>query len=60
MTNVFSYIRECELFIKFTVGELLFVEFKCLIEEIRYGMWSDANYVFFVTNAKKMWKTKNS
>jgi len=57
MTNVFSYIRECELFRKFTVDELLFVEFKCMIEEIRFGMWSDANYFVFVTNGKKMWKT---
>jgi len=57
MTNVFTYIRECELFRKFTVDELLFVEFKCMIEEIRFGMWSDANYFVFVTNGKKMWKT---
>jgi len=57
MTNVFSYIRDCNLFKKLEVDELLFVEFKCMIEEIRYGMWSDANYFVFVTNGKKMWKT---
>lgn len=57
MTNVFTYIRECKLFRKFTIGELLFVEFKCMVEEIRFGMWSDANYFVFVTNGKKMWKT---
>ncbi len=56
MTNVFTYIRECKLFRKFTVDELLFVEFKCMIEEIRFGMWSDANYFVFVTNSSsKMW-----
>jgi len=57
MTNVFSHIRDCSLFKKFTIDELLFVEFKCLVEEIRFGMWSDANYFVFVTNGKKMWKT---
>ena len=57
MTNVFSYIRDCNLFKKLEVDELLFVEFKCMIEEIRYGMWSDVNYFVFVTNGKKMWKT---
>lgn len=57
MTNVFSYIRDCKLFRKFTIDELLFVEFKCMVEEIRFGMWSDANYFVFVTNGKKMWKT---
>ena len=35
----------------------MFVEFKCTIEELRYGMWSEANYFVFVTNGKKMWKT---
>ncbi|MCK5441452.1 MAG: helix-turn-helix transcriptional regulator [Maribacter sp.] len=30
-----------------------------MIEEIRFGMWSDANYFVFVTNGKKMWKTKS-
>ncbi len=45
------------MFRKFTIDELLFVEFKCLVEEIRFGMWSDANYFVFVTNGKKMWKT---
>jgi AraC-like DNA-binding protein len=28
-----------------------------MIEKIRFGMWSDANYFVFVTNGKKMWKT---
>ena len=57
MTNIFTYIRECELFRKFEIDELLFVEFKCMIEEIQFGMWSEANYFVFVTNGKKMWKT---
>lgn len=57
MQNVFKYIRECNLFKKIEAGQLLFVEFKCLVEEIRFGMWSDANYFVFVTNGKKMWKT---
>jgi AraC-like DNA-binding protein len=57
MTNLFSYIRDSNLFRKFTIDELLFVEFKCIIEEVRFGMWSDVNYFVFVTNGKKMWKT---
>jgi hypothetical protein len=60
MQNVFSYIRYCNLFKKLEVNELLFVEFKCRVEEIRFGMWSDANYFVFVTNGKKMWKTYKS
>ncbi|WP_282124200.1 helix-turn-helix domain-containing protein [Algibacter mikhailovii] len=57
MTNVFEHIREHGPYRKFAIDELLFVEFKCIVEEIRFGMWSDANYFVFVTNGKKMWKT---
>lgn len=60
MTNVFEHIREHGPYRKFTIDELLFVEFKCLVEEIRFGMWSDANYFVFVTNGKKMWKTRRA
>lgn len=42
------------------IEELLFVEFKCLVEDLRFGMWSDANYFVFVTNGQKMWKTYRS
>lgn len=57
MENVFSYIRECQLFKTLSIDELLFVEFKCMIEELKYGMWSDANYFVFVTNGKKKWSS---
>ena len=57
MQNVFSYIRECRLFKTLSIDELLFVEFKCLVEELKHGMWSDANYFVFVTNGKKKWSS---
>lgn len=57
MTNIFSEIKKNQFYRKFSIDELLFVEFKCTIKEINYGMWSDANYFVFVTNGKKMWKT---
>lgn len=57
MTNVFDNIKNHGPYRKFTIDELLFVEFKCIVEELRFGMWSDANYFVFVTNGKKMWKT---
>jgi len=55
MQNVFSHIRECQLFKTLEIDELLFVEFKCIVEELKYGMWSDANYFVFVTSGKKKW-----
>ncbi len=57
--NVFSHIRECRLFKTLDIDELLFVEFKCIVEELEHGMWSDANYFVFVTNGKKKWCSLN-
>jgi AraC-like DNA-binding protein len=39
------------------VDELLFVEYTCMREETRFGIWSDSNYFAFITSGKKMWKS---
>jgi AraC family transcriptional regulator, exoenzyme S synthesis regulatory protein ExsA len=57
MTNVFEHIKDFQHYRKIAAEELLFVEFKCLVEDLRFGMWSQVNYFVFVTNGKKMWKT---
>lgn len=57
MNNLFAAIKGNDFYKKLSVDELMFVEFKCLEEDLRYGMWSEASYFVFVTNGKKMWKT---
>jgi AraC-like DNA-binding protein len=58
MNNLFTAIKSNDFYKKLSIkDELLFVEFKCLEEDLRYGMWSEASYFVFVTNGKKMWKT---
>jgi AraC-like DNA-binding protein len=44
-------------FRKMEVNELLFVEYTCMREETKFGIWSDSNYFAFITSGKKMWKT---
>lgn len=39
------------------VSELLFVEYTCMREETKFGIWSDSNYFAFISSGKKMWKT---
>ena len=39
------------------VDDLLFVEYTCMQEETKFGIWSDSNYFAFITSGKKMWKS---
>src|SRR5690606_12358335 len=47
------------MFKTFKVDDLLFVEYKCLIEETRLGYWTHNNYFIYVVGGKKKWKTKD-
>ena len=57
MVNLYSLIKNSNLFPKMEVSELLFVEYTCMREETKFGIWSDNNYFAFVSSGKKMWKT---
>lgn len=57
MVNLYDHIRSRDSFRKMEVDELLFVEFTCMVEETRFGVWSDNNYFAYITSGKKMWKT---
>jgi len=46
------------MFKTFKVDDLLFVEYKCLIEETRTGYWTHNNYFIYVVGGKKKWKTR--
>lgn len=59
MLNLYSYIQDSKIYRKLEVDELLFVEYKCVYEETRAGIWSELNYFVFVTSGKKMWKSIN-
>jgi hypothetical protein len=39
------------------VSELLFVEYTCMREETRFGIWSNNNYFAFISSGKKMWRS---
>jgi AraC-like DNA-binding protein len=45
------------MFKKFQVEDLLFVEYHCLIDELRTGFWTPCNYVIYILTGKKSWKT---
>lgn len=57
MVNLYSYIKGDDSFRKLEVSELLFVEYTCMQEETKFGIWSDSNYLAFVLSGKKMWRS---
>jgi hypothetical protein len=57
MINLYAAIKESDLFHKIEVSELLFVEYTCMREETRLGIWSNNNYFAFISAGKKIWKT---
>ena len=57
MVNLYSAIKESCLFKKIEINELLFVEYTCMQEENKFGIWSHNNYFAFISSGKKMWKS---
>ena len=59
MLNVYDYISDSRMFKTFKVDDLLFVEYKCIIDETRLGYWTHNNYFMYVVGGKKKWKTRD-
>jgi AraC-like DNA-binding protein len=57
MTPMMNTIRANLHFNKFVVGELLFVEYKCPIEQESAGVWTPMDYFVHVLSGRKTWRT---
>jgi AraC-like DNA-binding protein len=57
MLDLHTYLQSSNDYKKIQINDLLFIEYKCLVEEVKAGIWSDANYFVFVTSGKKMWRS---
>ena len=55
--NMYETIRDNLHFNKFAVGELLFVEYKCPIEQDVAYVWAPMDYFVHVLSGKKTWRT---
>ncbi len=55
MVNLYSLLKSSSFYKKMEVNELLFVEYTCMREETKFGIWSD-NYFAFISSGKKMFK----
>ena len=57
MLNIYNSIKTSQAFRKMEVNELCFVEFTCMTEEAKFGIWSDNNYFAFISEGKKIWRS---
>jgi AraC family transcriptional regulator, exoenzyme S synthesis regulatory protein ExsA len=57
LMNMYEAIRENLHFNKFTVGELLFVEYKCPLDQESAGVWTPMDYFVHVLSGRKTWRT---
>jgi AraC-like DNA-binding protein len=57
MLDLHGYLKISDNYKKLQINDLLFIEYKCLVQEVKAGIWSDANYFVFVTSGKKMWRS---
>ena len=57
MINLYSTLKNSSVFRKMEVSELLFVEYTCMREETKFGIWSNHNYFAFISSGKKIWKS---
>src|SRR6478609_8172612 len=57
MINLYSAIKDSNLFRKMEVSELLFAEYNCMREETKFGIWSNNNYFAFISSGKKIWRS---
>jgi AraC-like DNA-binding protein len=55
--NLYEDIRTTLHFNKFVIGELLFAEYTCPIEDESVSIWTHTDYLVHVVSGKKTWRT---
>lgn len=59
MLNLYEDIKSGKHYNKFEIGELLFAEYKCPLDEKFVGVWTKSDYLVHVISGKKTWHTTN-
>ncbi|MDH4088897.1 MAG: AraC family transcriptional regulator [Cyclobacteriaceae bacterium] len=60
MNNIQDFITNSQMFRTFKVDDLLFVEFKCPIEESSDNIWCNNNFFAFILTGETLLKTPGS
>jgi len=57
MINLYEDIRSNLHYNKFVIGDILFAEYSCPLEQNRVGIYSHMDYMVHVISGKKIWHT---
>ncbi len=57
MLNFQDYISGDDSIKRFNVDDLLFAEYKCIVDDSKLGIWWHDNYFSFVVKGEMIWKT---
>jgi AraC-like DNA-binding protein len=57
MINLQDFITQSNLFRKVQLGEVLLVEYKCLVEDHQSDIWAHQDYFAYVVGGEKKWET---
>jgi AraC family transcriptional regulator, exoenzyme S synthesis regulatory protein ExsA len=60
MMNVYDFVTNSNLFKKFEVNDLLFVEYKCLFPDNKIAYWTSSNYFIYVLGGRKRFVSGNN
>ncbi|WP_242133534.1 helix-turn-helix domain-containing protein [Aestuariivivens marinum] len=58
--DFYTTMKSDIFFNKFEVGNLLFVEYKCPLEQDTVEIWSQYDYIIYILSGEKTWSTKES
>ena len=57
MFNLLEFVAGNSIFRQFKVNDLLFLEYKCVADQLAVKVWSKYNYFLYVVRGKKMWQS---
>ncbi len=57
MLDVYKLIRDNRTFKKFRFDDAMFVEYHCMLEELKSGYWTSCNYLIYIFTGKKVWRS---
>jgi len=57
MVNFFEHLRDNLHFNKFSLDNLLCVEYSCPLKEVEVGIWAQTDHIIYVLSGKKSWRT---
>lgn len=57
MFDLLHFVSDNNLFKQFKVNDLLFLEYKCVADQVAVKVWSDYNYFLYVVRGKKLWQS---